>query len=72
MDCENCKFWEPGHTADSGNCRRHAPRFIQGQFQPTEDGYMPDRDAIWPRTAADDWCGDGEPRTDSKPGKVTG
>lgn len=52
--CSTCRFWEPSTrqtlgtvTLDApGTCRRHAPRDLNR----------------WPKTFAEDWCGDHERR----------
>ena len=59
--CEDCKYWELV-TGDHGDCRRHAPRIIEGQFWSIQDGYIPETRAVWVKTDLMDWCGDGELR----------
>ena len=66
-DCQSCRFWAEGFDPDFGDCRRHAPRIILGHFQTVEDGFVPERDAIWPQTAPDHWCGEGLPRDNPPP-----
>ena len=61
-NCEDCRFWCEGYEPGYGECRRRAPAMIQGQFEPTiKDGTVPQRDAIWPETAAESWCGEAVP-----------
>ena len=46
--CDCCRWWE-AINLPIGTCHRHAPR--PSEAHPTH----------WPRTMADEWCGEFEP-----------
>jgi hypothetical protein len=50
--CETCRFWERDvvYEFELHHCFRHAPR--------DDGGYS----GSWPKTTADKWCGEHEPR----------
>lgn len=55
--CDRCAYWQrhPDEFGDpplSGECRRRSPHHEVGSFL---------RRGEWPRTAANEWCGDGRP-----------
>ena len=61
--CERCRFWEPDSLTtlpDFGDCRRHAP-FVK---KPTREGCVISTRGEWPYTAADDFCGEFQPKGD--------
>jgi hypothetical protein len=72
--CETCRFWFVGEVVTEGatagraqkehqrpgGCRRHAPRPLL--IPAGDDNGKPYRPA-WPQTAADEWCGEFQPRT---------
>ncbi len=51
--CETCCHWEPGAGASRGTCRHSSPR---SQVVMLSSDELEVR-AIWPMTAASDWCG---------------
>ncbi|WGF89960.1 hypothetical protein [Marinivivus vitaminiproducens] len=54
MQCQGCRFWFSSKT----QCRRNAPLPAV-----SEKGSQ----TLWPTTAADDWCGEFQPKvTDEK------
>jgi hypothetical protein len=55
--CENCVYWEAleGPRETLGSCHRHAPMPVLHDAWPDT---KPARDAWWPLTAPDDWCGE--------------
>lgn len=51
-ECGNCLHWDP-ESGGRGLCRRHAPAAgVLRDLSPI------DAAAVWPRTKADDWCGE--------------
>ncbi len=53
--CQNCVFWvRPDRTRSLGQCRRFAPRIMQGPHG--------DITSEHPVTEAYHWCGDAVPR----------
>jgi len=50
-NCCTCRFWDPGNST-RGLCRRNAPRAHMGPI-----GSEVAVQALWPETAAGDWCG---------------
>lgn len=46
--CETCRYWVRLHDGNVGDCRKHAPRFIQND--------EPYNMRIWPNTYDMDWC----------------
>ena len=54
--CKTCRFWEWDKTYEFElhQCLRHAPK--------DDGGYS----GCWPKTTADKWCGEHEPRTLNK------
>ena len=47
--CCVCLFWHVNRgTVSDGQCRRHPPVVLAGATR-----------SLWPKTKADDWCGDG-------------
>jgi hypothetical protein len=56
--CNNCIYWE-AKTDEEGLCRRHAPIRIRADILAPPPGDEADIDAVWPRTAGYDSCGDG-------------
>ena len=56
--CATCKFWEwdAVYEFELHHCLRHAPR--------EDGGYS----GSWPKTTADKWCGEHEPRTPDEKG----
>ena len=63
MNCADCRFWngdkhdrEEPHHGWALDCRRHAP---MPSLLITTDPAKADR-AAFPKTKADDWCGDFE------------
>ena len=63
ITCDKCNFWKPPGGWDetwavkAADCRRHPPVAVD----PGNDGLY--KNAQWPRTDPDDWCGDAEPIT---------
>ena len=57
--CRTCLFWDQADEEFlDGDCRRHAPR-LSGQAVPHGSAIHQDpRQAMWPRTCCDDWCGE--------------
>lgn len=68
--CAICRFWhkvstqEESELADGeGFCRRRAPT-----AKAVEDAALEEFDAVWPKTAGVDWCGEyehGVPRNET-------
>jgi len=58
MLCRTCKFWQ--EDSQSGWCRRNAPKAMI--FNPVEEKRP--MDTIWPRTKAEEWCGEWQPKVD--------
>jgi hypothetical protein len=53
--CEFCRYWDAdGNLPAYGLCRRNAP--AAGVVNPLEG--KSSMDAVWPRTAQTDWCGE--------------
>ncbi len=57
-DCETCLWWEPVDDDGKGFCRRYAPRPSAPRPSATKSML---RDANWPLTYSDDWCGEWQP-----------
>jgi hypothetical protein len=57
-ECAACRFWQPPKEpppGGPGECRRQSPRAVQTK---------PDHwKSVWPRTWAQDWCGQFRPDT---------
>lgn len=57
--CENCWYWETITTGREvrGFCKRHAPIVVTS---PPDSGSFASltTTTLWPRTVAEDWCGD--------------
>ena len=51
--CETCSHWQPGLSSTRGTCRHSSPR-TQVVLIASEELEV---QAIWPSTAAGDWCG---------------
>ena len=51
--CGNCRFWDERSGGD-GYCRRHPPRPQVVRLLEADT----DRYAVFPVTAAEDWCGE--------------
>jgi hypothetical protein len=53
--CENCKYWAEKSVIEKlGHCQKYAPRStLRSPLKGTEA-----LDTVWPRTRADDWCGE--------------
>ncbi len=58
--CNSCLHWRPAGPAGEGLCRRHAPQPLV--FLRYSDSAIPPAAPHWPTTAADDSCGDHQPR----------
>jgi len=62
VECGKCLFWETVN-GELGHCRRHAPQVM---FFSTTDVLREASDEnletypTWPKTLADEWCGEGE------------
>ena len=55
--CRTCRFWMEW-SAISGSCRRVAPApVVKRSRYESQDG-----DLVWPRTDAEDWCGEWQER----------
>ena len=54
--CKMCEYWD-----EIGRCRRQAPTAIP---QPTQTGVTRLYVLVWPKTEADDWCGEFKLRND--------
>ena len=54
--CANCAFWRDKNSWIGGDCRRFAPKLAE----PVRGAaaWASDTHGIWPRTAADDFCGE--------------
>jgi hypothetical protein len=54
LNCKSCRYWdEDGNLPAYGLCRRSAP--AAAVINPLEGTNSVD--AVWPRTARTDWCG---------------
>ena len=52
--CDCCRWWEAANP-DEGTCHRHAPRPAEPHM------------TNWPKTPADEWCGEFELATTPPP-----
>lgn len=52
--CGTCRWWRLAEQTRRGECRRHAPQLV---VWPEPDGRWLAR-SLWPRTAAEEGCGD--------------
>lgn len=52
--CGTCRWWRTADVSRRGECRRHAPQLV---VWPEPDGRWLAR-SLWPRTAAEEGCGD--------------
>jgi hypothetical protein len=53
MRCQTCKFWN--ETNESlGTCHRYAPRPVVKEGTGNRRRVVP----LWPKTKADQWCGE--------------
>ena len=60
--CRNCKYWQAtDKNVDLGYCHRYAPRPVA--VSPLAE--TSNMDAVWPRTGADEWCGEGDPKVEA-------
>jgi len=51
--CADCRYWDAaGPSDDRRLCRRNPPT----KYGAVGDDYLM---GVWPRTEADDWCGEG-------------
>lgn len=72
--CMHCRFWLDDEK-DTGECRRRAPspvfghrfdkmlaavRKLEEEYAPATEMDRVDRQAEWPFTDNDDWCGEWE------------
>ncbi|HWL68280.1 MAG TPA: hypothetical protein VNS22_07820 [Geminicoccus sp.] len=55
--CNSCRFWHKPET----QCRRNAPLPVN-----SSQG----KQTLWPVTAAQDWCGEYQPKTAGEPERV--
>lgn len=57
MRCRDCRFWygddKNPDFPDPHDCRRYAPRPRMVHLDE-----MPREAVVWPRTEANDWCGE--------------
>lgn len=59
VHCKDCRYWD--YTNDqSGFCRRGAPRPAPLAIPKGQMGVL-EFTLVWPSTAKDDSCGEGEP-----------
>ncbi len=62
ISCGTCKFWDKSCDDPAwGPCRRHAP--LASSMDPLSQSAHPD--ACWPRTKADDWCGEWDQKVET-------
>jgi hypothetical protein len=63
-ECQNCDFWARA-SSRQGECHRHAPAMIPQ----VHSAGMIVHDMLyrWAGTAADDWCGDFQPKQEEFP-----
>lgn len=63
--CATCRVWLALQD-DMGQCHRHSPTRLRIEILPSmvddEDSFEDRSEAVWPRTAGDDWCGEWQPR----------
>ena len=62
-NCFDCMFWDRQKHIDTevGLCRRREPAPVQWAQTQDDEGNRGERDAVWPLTNCDDWCGEFRP-----------
>jgi len=62
MRCRTCRFWEEINQS-LGRCHRYAPRPRVKEGTGNRMSLIP----LWPKTKADEWCGDWSVRVKGEP-----
>lgn len=64
--CKFCKWWDSYFPHGPGDCRRNAPIFADTPFDPMDNRRK------WPKTSAEDYCGQFEAKTSGElPDSIT-
>ena len=63
--CATCKYWEGDLADEVRSCRRYPPQF-RGGFRPDPDRYNSTWGESFPKTFAEDWCGEYKKATSSR------